>query len=595
MAGGNLSPRQKMINMMYLVLTALLALNVSKEVLNSFFEVNLGLVKTTETLDEKSNNTYKALNEFNNKEKSKPYIELTDQIIPKANDLAELIQAMKYDLVYAADAKKVYLGEYDDGAEDEENEKFLKKEILFKDLLKEDKNKKIAWLNAKDNRDASSTLFNPDNKKNSKYNIDGKGRATILKERIVEFKLFLLDILSEAEKSTLITEGAAFALISEINNTLEINDGEVYGKKGNRRTWEYHNFYDMPAVGALTLLSKWQADIKNIEGEVAAFLADQIDATDLKFSSAIATTIPASNFVTIGDDFKSQIFLSAYDSKLQPQIYIGEYDSSEVNGEWIYTMQDQTTPPLEVADGKGEYVIKTRGIGPKNYKGIIKIVQDKGFKTYSFRGNYVVASKGAVASPTNMNVLYQNIENPIQVSVAGYLPSQISISCNNGSYSVVNKREGKYTIKPTRLTNEPKPIISLSVTVNGKKIPMGSVKFKVFEVPNPVLMIGGKKGGLIPRSELMSGQQVIARMENFPFDREALSFQVVEYTVLATFKGDPRSPLKVSGARFNDKVKEYIRTTSAGGVIIFRDVKVKMRNNNKAKVKTIGSLVYTIK
>ena len=58
MAGGNLSPRQKMINMMYLVLTALLALNVSKEVLNSFFEVNLGIVRTTESLDEKSNSTY---------------------------------------------------------------------------------------------------------------------------------------------------------------------------------------------------------------------------------------------------------------------------------------------------------------------------------------------------------------------------------------------------------------------------------------------------------------------------------------------------------------------------------------------------------
>jgi hypothetical protein len=47
MAGGKISPRQKMINMMYLVLTALLALNVSKEVLNSFFEVNKGITRTT--------------------------------------------------------------------------------------------------------------------------------------------------------------------------------------------------------------------------------------------------------------------------------------------------------------------------------------------------------------------------------------------------------------------------------------------------------------------------------------------------------------------------------------------------------------------
>ena len=292
-----LSPRQRMINMMYLVLTALLALNVSKEVLNSFFEVNLGLVKTTESLDKKSDNTYKALNEFSNTEKSKPYIALTDQIKPKAEKITSFIQAMKYDLVYAADGGKVYLGAYDDGAEDEENEKSLKKEILFNDLTAGDKNKKIAWLGAKDDRNSSGALFNPDNKQKL-FNVDGKGRATLLKEKIVEYRQFLLDILSQSEKSSLITEGSASQLISEINNSLEIKEGEKYGKKGNKRTWEYHNFYDMPAVGALTLLSKWQADIKNIEGEVAEFLAANIDATDLKFSSAIATTIPSTNFVT---------------------------------------------------------------------------------------------------------------------------------------------------------------------------------------------------------------------------------------------------------------------------------------------------------
>ena len=52
MASGKLSPRQKMINMMYLVLTALLALNVSKEVLNSFFEVNRGIERTTSTFSQ---------------------------------------------------------------------------------------------------------------------------------------------------------------------------------------------------------------------------------------------------------------------------------------------------------------------------------------------------------------------------------------------------------------------------------------------------------------------------------------------------------------------------------------------------------------
>ena len=52
------SPRQKMINMMYLVLIALLALNVSKEVLNAFVLINAGLVRTTDNFSEKNQKIY---------------------------------------------------------------------------------------------------------------------------------------------------------------------------------------------------------------------------------------------------------------------------------------------------------------------------------------------------------------------------------------------------------------------------------------------------------------------------------------------------------------------------------------------------------
>ena len=62
MASGKLSPRQKMINMMYLVLTALLALNVSKEVLKFFFKVNRGIERTTESIEDKNNEIYSDLN-----------------------------------------------------------------------------------------------------------------------------------------------------------------------------------------------------------------------------------------------------------------------------------------------------------------------------------------------------------------------------------------------------------------------------------------------------------------------------------------------------------------------------------------------------
>ena len=111
MAGGKASPRQKMINMMYLVLTALLALNVSKEVLNSFFEVNLGIERSTTNFNTKNGDTYAAFDAAAelNKVKAGAFRDQAYEVKANADELVEFIQEMKYNLVLAAD-KEVYLG-----------------------------------------------------------------------------------------------------------------------------------------------------------------------------------------------------------------------------------------------------------------------------------------------------------------------------------------------------------------------------------------------------------------------------------------------------------------------------------------------------
>ena len=116
MAGGKLSPRQKMINMMYLVLTALLALNVSKEVLNSFFEVNLSILKTTDALEEKNTETYSDFDNVKNKKKVKEYQRLANLVRPESKNVVDFIQEMKYHLVLESDGQ-VFLG---DGFKEEE-------------------------------------------------------------------------------------------------------------------------------------------------------------------------------------------------------------------------------------------------------------------------------------------------------------------------------------------------------------------------------------------------------------------------------------------------------------------------------------------
>ena len=108
--------------------------------------------------------------------------------------------------------------------------------------------------------------------------------------------------------------------------------------------------------------------MKNIEAEVVSFIASSVSASDLKFTSAMATTIPSSTFVISGDEFSSKIFLTAYDETAKPQIFIGDYE----------ILADSTfksnADPLDIVNGQGIYTVKTRGTGPKSYKGFIKIL-----------------------------------------------------------------------------------------------------------------------------------------------------------------------------------------------------------------------------
>jgi gliding motility-associated protein GldM len=161
MAGGKVSPRQKMINMMYLVLTALLALNVSKEVLNSFFEVNLGIERSTTNFNAKNGDTYAAFDAAAelNKVKAGPFRDQAYEVKANADELVEFIQEMKYNLVIAAD-KEVYLGSQLE-LKDEDGDLLEDKAITtsWDELSDAEKKMTIGNLSVKDDRHASGDLF----------------------------------------------------------------------------------------------------------------------------------------------------------------------------------------------------------------------------------------------------------------------------------------------------------------------------------------------------------------------------------------------------------------------------------------------------
>jgi len=564
MAGGKLSPRQKMINMMYLVLTALLALNVSKEVLNSFFEVNKGIERTTTNFNAKNGDTYAAFTAAAelNPVKAGPFRDQALQVKKKADNLVNFIQEMKYDLVLRV-YNKVCLGKYEDENGDEiEANQF---EVPFADLNAEQQHRAIGNLNNKDDRDASGDLF-----------IKTK-KAADLKNNIVEYRDFLITIAGDNE-----------ALAENISSTCS-TDGKK-GKKGvGGISWEEYNFHDMPSVGALTLLSKMQSDVRNTEADIINMLRENIDAGSLKFTSAEGIQIPNSNFVLKGDSFRAQIFIAAKDTTQDPMIYVGEYDS--LGGGKYEMIGDYET--VKVVNGKGMFARRATSEGNQKWGGLIAMKTDNGTKMYPFSGSYLVAAKTAVVSPTNMNILYLEVDNPLKISVPGYTAGEISAVINNGKVSAVKKSLGEYSARPSK---KGKAMVSLFAEVEGKRTKMGQMEFRVKEVPPPkakvqfALDVNGTL--VIDKMKMVNAGGLGAELKDFDF--KGVRYVITSYRLSGVYKGEQMKE-DAKGPKFSDKMINIIKNTKAGNAITISNIKAKRVDAKNTAVRPLDPLVIEIK
>ena len=564
MAGGNLSPRQKMINMMYLVLTALLALNVSKEVLNSFFEVNTGVVRTTTNFSSKNAETYNAFNSAAelNPVKAGPFRDQALAVKKEADNIVDFIQEYKYSLVLTVD-KEVYLGQYLDleGEEIEGN----KTELIWGNLTKEQRKLNIANLSNKENRDASGEI------------LVNSGIASELKS-----------IINDYRKNLIVLAGDNDVLKYNINDALSTKDKLGKGKSG-KISWEVYNFEDMPSVGALTLLSKMQSDIRNTEADIIKLLRENIDAGSLKFTSAEAIQIPTSTFVLRGDSFRSQIFISAKDTTQDPTIYVGDYDSI---GPGQYEMVGNFDT-VKVVNGKGMFSRRTSSAGLQNWGGLVAMKTESGVKTYPFKGNYLVANKTAVVSPVNMNILYLEVDNPLKISVPGFSAGEITASITNGKLVSTKKNIGEYTARPNK---KGKALVTLYAKVDGKKSKMGSVEFRVKEVPPPKakIQLASESNGtmMIEKMEMVNSGGVLAELKDFDF--KGVRYVVISYRLTGMYKGEQMKE-NTKGPAFSDKMVNIIKNTKSGNTITISNIKAKRVDAKNTAVRPLDPLVLEIK
>ena len=259
------SPRQKMINLMYVVLMAMLALNVSTEVLNGFSIVEESIRRTSANAAKENKVIY---DNFEAQLKANP------AKVKAWFDKAQTVKKMSDSLYNLAEELKLAIVREADGDDAD-----------------------VHNIIAKDNLEAANQVMLA----------PGRGRGGELFNAINSFRSRILAMVDDPEQ------------IISSNLTTDIPKNAVTMGKN----WQEYMFEDMPTAGAVTLLTKLQSDVRYAEGEVLHKLVSNIDVKDIRVNSLNAFVIPNAQTIVRGDKFSARIVMAAMDTTQVPDIYIG--------------------------------------------------------------------------------------------------------------------------------------------------------------------------------------------------------------------------------------------------------------------------------
>ncbi len=532
--GGKLSPRQKMINMMYLVLTALLALNVSKEILDAFVVVNEGMLIQKTNIEKNNGRIYGDFEQQKmlykeNFDRIKPYYENAQLLRKMSNELVDHIEDMKAELISKA-------------------EDIAKEEVKSKGLTAKDVSKL-------DDYDIPTYFFGTDDPAKPAR---GEGKAAELKKKIGEYRAKLLS----KQFFDKISDTSRVKLNLDTSDPVDYKDATKA-----KKPWEMFYFYHLPMPAALTELTKWQNNVRAAEGAVLGYLYDKISASSYKFDAIKAAIIPKSNVVFAGNQFEAEIFLAAYNTSETQPIYVG---GSSVT---------------EYIDGRGIYKVTATGEGEKTVSGVIKIKDPitGAEREEAFETKYMVAKPMMSVTADQMNVFYRGLDNPVTISVPGVAPNQITATCSG--CNSFNGTNGKYIVKPGT-ANEATINVSVKLS-DGKVQSMGSAKFRVKRIPDPTIKFGSKTTGEVISLPEAQNSALIPEMVGFDFNvYSTIKSFVISYEINGSIVDK-----QVNGNRMPSEVAGQLAKVPKGKKLYFDKIMINMPDGT---VRTQAA-VYTLR
>ncbi|TSJ45773.1 GldM family protein [Fluviicola chungangensis] len=578
MAGGKETPRQKMIGMMYLVLTALLALNVSKTILDAFVAIEENTQKSNGMQVDRGSELISDVSDEINSTNGKENAEKLRKLKKVMNQMQQ-VDKLSANLIREIDQVKMQL--LQESGEDVATVKPLDNQAIIweKGTGCKPTRMNLMAVQAKDQYDIPMYILIGDDIKNptgkgkkiwNDYNgfrskliravgtySEGKHTYSIQPKSINTFKnnQDLKDqvdrMLRDSKANLKDDEEVLSSIYMNLTKPERVSQNDISGVH-----WIGQTFDHAPLVAALASLSSMQQDVLSARSMALAHLKSKVSVGEYSFNKIVGL-VYGPEIANAGDEVELNVMMAAFDSDNQPTV---TYNGSSFRG----------------TDGKG--LIRTKvGSGTEvTLNGTVSIKNKSGqMKTENWSHTIKIMKPQGTISLPKMNVLYKGYDNLIEGVASGY--DQTILSSNTG---ISLGKSGDQFIARVNTSSKTASIEIYGMnSISKKKVKLGTFSFRIMTLPNPEFFFGAvEEGGRISPAE----KNLFSRYKDSPLDAK---FTILNWEL--SLNTAPR-PEKGKGSRISEEATKLLRQGKPGTIV---NVKMDYVGPDKVVRKKIASFV----
>ncbi len=552
MAGAKQDTRQKMINMMYLVFIAMLALNISKEVLATLGLINNDITQATQDLIEDSNEKYTTFSNNLNNEYYKVAAESTPKIKEVADEYYAYVEALKEQII-ASDQNGFRMARKD------KTTGVVDTIVDYQTMDKSQFLDEYFFIGGKYTENGQEFV--------NRFSSFPTQIQTVL-------DAFLAADLEKDPPTDELPEGEYadfdFTFLADLNQRFAYTEN-VLNRDGKYQPYLSYHFEGFPLIASLSKLTKIQSDIRFVENKVLESMLSTINAHEgglNKYQTLLEST--QSSFYT-NEMVDASIVMGKKDSNFKPN-----RAELSLNGKPLVQGRDFTI-------AAGGVQLNKRFGAPGSYKLTGKLFFERNMEEQTVEVAQVISvidkPNDAVISADQMKVVYRGLPNDLSISIPGIPNNKLSVRATNGK---ISRKGNKFLAIPDGDKVGKSMRIFVSGEINGNTINAPGQDFRIKPLPAALgsIDLGAKLGkfdsGDIIREYVPAGTIAAKFPDDFDYN---LNVTVKSFSI----KVGSRAAIPIKSNRIKDSrvIRSYLENASKGDIIFIYNIDAQVRTENQ--------------